>query len=175
MLKWSGLPWQGPLVAAGGLRNSPNHSVRSQEPTCLENQLLQKYHCHFTPAKTFSFSQIWETSPCLCMWNTWVKCGSIRSTNHRSRGALAVGQEQAHSPTILTLFFHFLVLPTELLFLIHSHSLFKIFFLFFLLSYWQRLPLCGKSLYARRFCKIPLPEAHEVCARELVHSGDVFR
>lgn len=91
------------------------------------------------------------------------------------QGTLAVGHEQAHSPTILTLFFHFLVLPTELLFLIHSHSLFFFFSLFFLLSYWQRLPLCGKSLYARRFCKIPLPEAHEVCARELVHSGDIFR
>lgn len=46
------------------------------------------------------------------------------------QGTLAVGHEQAHSPTILTLFFHFLVLPTELLFLIHSHSLFFFFFPF---------------------------------------------
>lgn len=84
------------------------------------------------------------------MWNTLVKCGSICRKNHK--GTLAVGHEQAHSPTILTLFFHFLVLPTELLFLIHSHSLFFFFFPFLSLvllaeaaSLWQEL-VCKEVL-----------------------------
>lgn len=82
MLKWSGLPWQGLLVAAGGLRNSPNHSARSQEPTCLENQLLQKYHCHFTPAKTFShfprFGRLHLVSVCGTPW--WSVAPSAEKT-----------------------------------------------------------------------------------------------
>lgn len=38
---------------------------------------------------------------------------------------------------------------------------FRVFFLF--LSNWWRLPLCGKSLHGRWFCKIPLAVACETC------------
>lgn len=120
-----------------------------------ENQQLQRQRCHFTPDKAFCLHRSGTLNPSAEHLAPGLPPAAVQSS-----GMPREDRAQPHIPPITVPIFHLLMLPAKLLIRIHCF-VFWGFFLF--LSNWWRLPLCGKSLHGRWFCKIPLAVACETC------------
>lgn len=123
-----------------------------------ESQQLQRQRCHFTPDQTFCLHRSGTL-------NLVSVCETPRSDTASSRGTkrrgASGGQAQPHIPPVQPLFSIYWCFLRSSSFTFTA-LFFRVGFFFLFLSYWWRLPLCGKSLHGRWFCTIPLAVACEM-------------
>lgn len=170
MVSTSKVPWLqkvGSGIPQTVQRGHRNHRGRNHCCHGPENQ--QRQHCHFTPGKTLCLHG--SGTPRLVLYVKHLAQvlppPSVQSTG--------VPQELRYSPTSRLYGPCFPVTVSSGKAPL-SHPLFcflGFFFFFSFLSYWWRLPLCGKSLHGRWFCKIPLAVAREMCKGISVFLGQL--